>query len=146
MKHTNLIDFFTQDHRSCDQAWIAVENAADSSDATAIAECYGKFQADMLHHFQMEEEVLFPAFEQATGMTQGPTVVMRMEHEQMRGLLVQMAGAAASGDGDELTDLGDTLMMVIQQHNAKEEGMLYPMADQHIPEDWASLQARLEAI
>lgn len=37
-------------------------------------------------------------------------------------------------------------MMVIQQHNAKEEGMLYPMANQHISMDWADLQARIDAL
>ena len=30
---------------------------------------------------------MFPIFEEVTGMTQGPTMVMRMEHSQMRGIL-----------------------------------------------------------
>lgn len=39
--------------------------------------------------------MLFPAFEAATGMTGGgPTQVMRMEHQQMRGAPTQMAVAA----------------------------------------------------
>ena len=41
----------------------------------------------MLRHFEMEEAVLFPAFEEATGMTQGPTMVMHAEHVQMKGVL-----------------------------------------------------------
>jgi hemerythrin-like domain-containing protein len=35
----------------------------------------------------MEEKVMFPTFEEVTGMTQGPTMIMRMEHDQMRQLL-----------------------------------------------------------
>jgi hemerythrin-like domain-containing protein len=92
----------------------------------------------------MEEEVLFPAFEQATGMTDGgPTFVMRSEHDQMRGLLEQMETAADGGDRDELIDLGDTLLMLIQQHNQKEEQMLYPLAEQALGADWAKIRERL---
>ncbi len=85
--------------------------------------------------------MLFPAFEQATGMTMGPTRVMRMEHEQMRGLLSQMAMAAT--DIDALVEHGDTLLMLTQQHNMKEEGMLYPMAQGHLTGTWATLVPKL---
>jgi iron-sulfur cluster repair protein YtfE (RIC family) len=55
----------------------------------------------MEQHFQKEEEVLFPAFEQSTGNTMGPTRVMRLEHQQMREALAEMAGALAAGDLDD---------------------------------------------
>ena len=45
-----------------------------------------KFISDLLHHFDMEEKLCFQ-FEEVTGMTQGPTMIMRMEHDQMRQLL-----------------------------------------------------------
>ena len=146
MTTDNLIDFFTHDHRTCDQTWIAVEDAAEAGDQTAMAAAYAKFRGEMLHHFKMEEDVLFPAFEEATGMTQGPTTMMRMEHEQMRGVLGQMDTACAAGEATALTDLGDTLLMIIQQHNAKEEGMLYPMASEHIPTPWPELKTRIDAL
>ena len=102
------------------------------------------FQAEMLRHLRMEEEVMFPAFEQASGMTGGgPTFVMRSEHEQMRGLIEQMGSAADGDDYDELVDLGDTLLMLIQQHNQKEEQMLYPMAEQALAADWEEILERL---
>ena len=146
MSTDNLVDFFTHDHRSCDETWIAVETAAEAGDQAAMASAYAQFHGELAHHFKMEEEVLFPAFEEATGMTQGPTSMMRTEHEQMRGVLRQMDKACADGDGDGLTDLGDTLLMIIQQHNTKEEGMLYPAASEHIPTPWAELKARIDAL
>jgi hemerythrin-like domain-containing protein len=94
----------------------------------------------------MEEEVLFPAFEAATGMTDsGPTFVMRMEHDQMRGLLDQMGAALERGDQNALLDQGDTLLMLIQQHNQKEEGMLYPMSERALASEWPALHERLAA-
>jgi hemerythrin-like domain-containing protein len=103
------------------------------------------FSARLLHHLAMEEDILFPAFEAATGMRGGPTHVMRSEHTQMRAVLTEMERRMSTGDLDGLLDQGDTLLMLIQQHNAKEEGMLYPMAEQALGEQWDSLAARLAA-
>jgi iron-sulfur cluster repair protein YtfE (RIC family) len=140
----NLAEFFTQDHRQCDDRWVEVEGAADKGDTERVKQLWSAFEAAMRGHLRMEEEVLFPAFEQATGMTNGgPTFVMRSEHEQMRGLLDQMGAAADAGDSQELVDLGDTLLMLIQQHNQKEEHMLYPMAQQALAADWPKLKERL---
>lgn len=140
----SLAEFFTLDHRRCDTSWVEVEAATTAGDADAVQASWRRFQGALLKHLRMEEEVLFPAFEQATGMTGGgPTFVMRSEHDQMRGLLEQMNAAANSGDHDELVDLGDTLLMLIQQHNQKEEHMLYPMAERALAADWAKIQERL---
>lgn len=130
-----LTEFFTDDHRACDDLWADVESA----DADGMAEAFARFDHAMRRHLGWEEESLFPAFETATGMRGGPTFVMRSEHAQMRALLDQMANARA----DQLLRLGDTLMMLIAQHNAKEEGMLYPMASQVLAESWEAIHASL---
>jgi len=134
--------FFAEDHRHCDEIWAEVEGAGD--DAGKLSVSFGRFHAAMERHLRMEEEVLFPAFEAATGMRgMGPTEVMRHEHRQMRALLSDMASAVTEGRRDALLDLGDTLMMLIQQHNVKEEGMLYPMSDAHLSAEWPALTAKL---
>lgn len=68
-----------------------------------------------------------------------------IEHDRMRGLLDQMATTMAVGDLQELLDEGDTLLLLIQQHNQKEEQMLYPMSEQALAAGWAELHDRLEA-
>jgi hemerythrin-like domain-containing protein len=140
----NLVDYFTSDHRSCDAGWADVEAAADAGDTASMAAHWERFRKRLLRHLAMEEQLMFPAFEAATGMTAGPTQVMRMEHEQMRGVLEQMSAAVARGDADELLDQGDTLNILIQQHNTKEEGMLYPMAERALQVDWAELRGKLD--
>jgi hemerythrin-like domain-containing protein len=141
---STLSSFFLQDHRDCDANWAVVEKALHQGDAEAGRLAWQEFEKAMLRHLAMEEEVVFPAFEQATGMTQGPTAVMRMEHSQMRGLLLQISAAIASGDFDEAMDQGDTLLMVIQQHNVKEEGVLYPMAENSLAAQWDGIKERLQ--
>ncbi len=135
--------WFTADHRRCDDLWAAVEGPAGGDDALGAAQAFASFDKAMRRHLDMEEQVLFPAFESATGMVRGPTMVMRAEHDQMRGLLDQMAMALADQDLGGLLDNGDTLLMVIQQHNVKEEGMLYPMMQMHLLHQWSQLAPKL---
>jgi hemerythrin-like domain-containing protein len=136
------LQFFSDDHRRCDELWAAVEEAADAGEEAKAVAAFAAFDAAMRRHLDMEEQVLFPAFEEATGMTMGPTRVMRAEHQQMRGVLDQM-GQQAGHDLGAVVDLGDTLLMLIQQHNLKEEGMLYPMADAHLRGGWPAIAAKL---
>ena len=91
-----------------------------------------KFITDLLHHFDMEEKVMFPTFEDVTGMTQGPTMIMRMEHDQMRQLLNALQEDLEKKDKNHFFGVSESLMMLMQQHNMKEEQMLYAMADVHL--------------
>lgn len=75
---------------------------------------------------------MFLEFEQKTGMTQGPTAIMRHEHAQMRNLIAEMGKAIEAKDKDKFFGNSETLMILMQQHNMKEEQMLYTMAQQHL--------------
>ncbi len=142
---SGLAAFFTQDHSDCDSRWADVEELLDTADIEVAEPVWKKFDTTMRRHLEMEEDVLFPAFDARSGMGGGgPTAMMRMEHEQMRGLLDQIAVAMDAGDAQEAMDIGDTLLMLIQQHNVKEEGMLYPMAENLLAGEWPAIAARLE--
>ena len=134
---------FSEDHHRCDELWTQVERAADAGNRDEAQRAWQAFRDAMERHFRMEEEIVFPAFESATGMLAGPTAVMRSEHAQMRQLMERMDAAAGAGDLSALADHGDTLLMIIQQHNVKEEGMLYPMADRALGPQMADLGERL---
>jgi hemerythrin-like domain-containing protein len=133
----------TDDHRHCDHLFADAEAAAQEADAARATACFVAFAEAMETHLGAEETVLFPEFEAATGMSHGPTAVMRMEHEQMRGMLSRMQSALTSGDLDDFLGLAETLNVLIQQHNMKEEQMLYPMCDRALGERAAALCERL---
>ena len=142
---SGLTVFFEQDHRDCDARWADVEELLDTRDIEAARPAWQKFDAGIRRHIAMEEEVLFPALELASSMGDGgPTSVMRMEHKQMLGLLHQIDAEIEAGKAEQAMDVGDTLLMLIQQHNIREEGKLYPIAEKLLSGDWANL-ARLLA-
>ena len=124
--------YLSEDHQRCDTLFADVEEKVASGGWEAAAEAFETMRKAIEHHFDMEEAVFFPRFEEASGMTMGPTQVMRHEHEQMRGLFASMADALAGRDVDAYLGDSETLLIMMQQHNAKEEQILYPMLDAHL--------------
>ncbi|MQY50965.1 hemerythrin domain-containing protein [Rhodocyclus gracilis] len=129
---TQIRDFLTGDHRHCDALFAAVEAALADEDKARAAAAFSAFNEAILAHFAAEESLLFPAFEAATGMCEGPTAVMRGEHRQMRDLLASAAAALAAGNSDDYLGDAETLLILMQQHNVKEESILYPMCDRQL--------------
>ena len=127
-----ISEFMTRDHRRCDVLMAEAEAAAEDNDWGKTEQLTRKYVEAMEHHFTMEEQVLFPAFEEQTGIIQGPTMIMKSEHRQMRGLMAQLQHAMERRDESEYLDTSETLLIMMQQHNMKEEGMLYPMSDEQL--------------
>ncbi len=138
--------FLTQDHRDCDEILAQLENSVNSENWAEVNKSSKKFFSAMKHHFAMEEEVMFPVFEQRTGMRGGPTQIMKMEHAQMLHVMEQMQEDINNKDKEHFFGLSETLMMLIQQHNMKEEQMLYKMADAHLGADLELVIAKMKAL
>ncbi len=137
--HDNIAHLLTDDHRACDTLLVAVEHAVAKADWPLAKSQFAVFQAAMLTHFDVEETILFPRFEQKTGSAMGPTQVMRGEHGQMRQLMNGAESALIAGDADDYAGHAETLLIMMQQHNVKEENVLYPMCDQHLADQFATL-------
>lgn len=137
--------FMTSDHHRCDGLYAKAEAAASGQDWTALAADVEAFLTSMRQHFGMEEDVLFPAFEERTGMTMGPTQMMRMEHEQMRDLFEAMESAVREQDKDEFLGQAETLLIMMQQHNMKEEQILYPMVDRALTGEETEILDKMRA-
>ncbi len=132
-----------QHHKHCDELFADAELAVAKSDWERARFLATGFRTELETHFRTEEEVLFPAFEAVTGMVGGPTQMMRREHAQMRDLMDQMAGALGAGSGDAFAGAAETLLIFMQQHNMKEENILYPMCDRSLMAQAATLSATL---
>jgi len=142
---SSIKEFMSQDHRECDEIFAQMEEAIASKSSESFSK-FELFEDSLTNHFKMEEMVLFPMFEQKTGMSQGPTQVMVMEHEQMRELLSKMQTAVEANDNDKFFGLSETLMILMQQHNMKEEQMLYTMIEQHLGDDSEHIISRMRTV
>ncbi len=129
---SSIPNYMTEKHRECDDYFINAEKAVSKDDWQQANQDWQAFRNELALHLEAEEEILFPQFEQATGMTTGPTQVMRMEHQQMRALVTDLTQALLAKNKEEYLGLSETLLALMQQHNMKEEMMLYPMSQQQI--------------
>ena len=120
----------------------------DLADAVAFIQGY----ADA-HHHGKEEDILFRAMaEQGMPTDMGPLGVMLQEHEEGRGYtraLAEIAKAAGPWDEEQRKKLSwaaTSYGSLLRQHIQKEDQVLYPMADQMLPEAvWRHLESAFEA-
>lgn len=127
--------YLTGEHKECDTYFSDMEQAVAKENWEEAAKQYKFFREDTEGHFQKEEKVLFPTLDDTMGFHGGgPTQMMRMEHQQMRQGIAQMEDAINKKDREHFLGVSETFNMLIQQHNMKEEQILYNMGDQHLSE------------
>ncbi|MFO1298946.1 MAG: hemerythrin domain-containing protein [Burkholderiaceae bacterium] len=126
----SITAFMQQDHVLIDGILERATAAAQAGDLAALEREATLFLQRLERHIDMEENLLFPAFEERTGMTAaGPSAQMRAEHEQMQGIFLQMRAAVAAKDAAGYRRASQALLEVLVPHNLKEEQMMYPMLD-----------------
>ena len=141
----SISDFMANNHRECDNLFAVAEESVGNGKWPKAQTEFDAYRSEMERHLGMEEDVLFPAFDAKTGMEMGPTHVMRSEHQQMRKLIDDMAQKIVDKDSDGYLGASETLMILMQQHNMKEEQMLYRMMDQTFGTEAAALLQRAGA-
>ena len=126
-----ITSYMQQDHVDIDGFAGRAFQAAAARDWNALQREGGEFLRRLRRHIDMEENVLFPAFEQHTGMVEaGPSRQMRIEHQLMQPVLAGMERAVTEKDGAGFRHGVKALFDLLQPHNVKEEQMLYPMLDE----------------
>lgn len=141
---TSIADLMSHHHRDCDACFAEAEALAADGDWSRASEALAAFSAQLLAHFAAEEDTLFPRFEHVTGLRAGPTQVMRAEHAQMREMLAALRDALDDEDAEGFGGEAETLLILLQQHNMKEENILYPMCDQYLAGEAPALSSQLD--
>jgi iron-sulfur cluster repair protein YtfE (RIC family) len=139
--------FLGEDHDRLDNLFYEARNAFAEGEVHEGAGLFAEFQAELEQHMRMEEEILFPKFEelQPEMAEHGPTHVMRAEHQEIRKLLGLIYDILSAGENP--LPVSETLLAVLQSHSQKEEGVLYRMIDELAGSALASeLVHRMEAI
>jgi hemerythrin-like domain-containing protein len=142
---TGIGSYMIDHHRECDASFARAEEAVGSGDWSRGKAEFEAFAHQMERHFDLEGNVLFPEFENKTGHAGGPTQVMRMEHDQMRVVMHEMRSALDARDSEQYLGLSETFLVLMQQHNFKEEGILYNMIDQVLGDQMEKLVGLMES-
>lgn len=142
-------DTLMEEHRIIERVLTALEKQARRLDAGETvrpsffldAADFVRDFADGCHH-EKEEDNLFPAMA-AHGFSpdSGPLAVMLADHEEGRRLTGAMRAAAERLEGGEPEAATEVVrnaigyVAVLRQHIMKEDNVLFPMAEQALPEE-----------
>ncbi|MDH5667740.1 MAG: hemerythrin domain-containing protein [Nitrospira sp.] len=120
--------FYEDDHNKLDELFKTF-HATKRTDFAKAKEAFKSFKVGLQRHIVWEEDLLFPLWEEKTGMSEGgPTFVMRQEHRQIGQLLEAIHDKVAAQNAD--TDQDEQLLLaLLGSHNMKEERVLYPSID-----------------
>lgn len=137
MVEQTILSFFEKDHRRLDALFERFQELKQDN-FTEGEQFFKEFKYGLQKHILWEEELLFPLFEKKSGISSGPTEVMRQEHLSILRVLRKIAEKVDlndfSTDGEE-----KELFEILSRHNLKEENALYPMI-----ESSASLEEKKE--
>jgi regulator of cell morphogenesis and NO signaling len=97
-------------------AWSEIEEQLDALNAALET------------HAELEDELLFSALEPIIGPV-GPLAVMRMEHEAIGNIFFQLQESADLAVKEGIVT---HLLEIARPHFAKEEQILFPMAEQQL--------------
>ena len=119
---------FGHDHDRLDQL-LDTYRRLKRVDFDRAKQAFKEFKFGLQRHIIWEETVLFPLFEEKTGMRDcGPTVVMRAEHREIGRHLEALHDKVRRQDADSDRE-EESLFQALLAHNQKEENVLYPAID-----------------
>ena len=130
----HIAEYFESDHQRLDALFQAFQRLK-AEDAPRSQIHLQEFSEGLRRHIAWEEEILFPLFEQRTGLvSRGPTLVMRDEHRHIIKHLDAIVSKIASGNIDSVYD-EQMMLNILALHNQKEERILYPSIDRAMSDE-----------
>jgi len=133
-------------HRCCDRLFAELADPIDRGEWPVAVEALGRFRKAIERLVRMEEEVLFPAFERESGKDQGPTRVLRFDHNQLRQLLGELGTAVERQDAARSAALRSRISVAMQEHWRKEERLMLPQAEEILAGEAGRLVEQLRCI
>ena len=132
--HRRISAYYEDDHDRLDELFKQFQQLKRNNFVKA-KEFFKEFKFGLQRHIVWEEEILFPLFEQKTGMTQGgPTHVMRLEH-RLIGKYLEEIHAKVKAQNPETDNEEQMLLNTLFAHNQKEEQILYPAIDRALTDE-----------
>lgn len=119
-QHHNALAFSVLTRRSLR------EDASPANVARLSRRAIDRYELELINHFEIEEQILFPAIEKALGKL--PLVALLIaQHRQVEDLIAQLRADSAAALLEQLCDL-------LVEHIRREESDLFQLAQARLPE------------
>ncbi len=125
-----LLDQLSAEHAEllpCTDKLLDLSASSGPELGELIASCAVKLQAPLDAHIAQEDDVLFPAYANASG-AEGLVAQFRAEHRDIIALRDDLLAAWRDGDRSRLGPITAQLAELLGDHMRREDMMLFPSA------------------
>lgn len=125
----DAMQLLRQDHEQVAQLFAEFESLQQGDDRQRVAQVVQEVSAALTLHAQLEEEIFYPAVEQATG-DRGLVDHARQEHAQVKQAVLELT--AMQPDDQRLASTMAKLSQDVAQHVREEETKMFTQARDRI--------------
>jgi hemerythrin-like domain-containing protein len=130
LRDPNLIPLSHQHHNGLAMCVLTRRSLAADASTANVADlarrAVDRYDLELTNHFEIEEQILFPAIEDALGKL--PLVASLIaEHREVEGLIVELRSAPTGA-------LLERLCGLLSEHIRREENDLFQTAQSQLPE------------
>jgi iron-sulfur cluster repair protein YtfE (RIC family) len=139
-----IAGYLAEDQRRLDALLASCLAAARAADFEVARTVFRHFEAAFLLHMKVEEQVVFPVFEDRTGLQWGPTMTLRGEHRALRHAVAGLQEGLALANLRLVETGASELEKLSPDHEGKEANVFFPMTDRLLgPGERAALVERM---
>lgn len=109
-------------------------------------QAYERFVDELKLHMRMEDEVLYPRFEQHYGDPRGELAYLGAEHDNIARLLHDLAHVIQRKDYEHFLASLKPLHKALKEHNVNEEMLFLSLEDDQMLMDRAEIMRQLNAL
>jgi hypothetical protein len=129
---STVSEFMNADHAYLDKLWSNFMSAGDG--AKEGVKLFFKFNQHIKLHIKLENDFLFPKFNDYLGFTagMGPTVKLYRDHDSILKLLGEVEKFFQSGQTSKIIDVKNHIQQKLIKHRKRENETEYPVCDNFI--------------
>ena len=125
---TNSDNWLVHEHSLYEGLLSLCQDAVEMEDWETVDRVFNELVTHLKRHMDLEEEVLYPAYESTPHAPQGPTAALREEHSAIVRLIRDMGRIINTKDSEHVLSGLTHLEFQMIKHHEKEEDIFLPMA------------------
>lgn len=139
-------NWLLHDHERYDEALAKCQEVADEGHWDCALKIYQQFVDELKLHMRMEDEVLYPFYEDQYGDPEGEIAYLYTEHDNIARLLHDLAFVIERKDFEHFRDSLKPLQKALNLHNENEEPLFLAMEDHSILKQRDEIIKRMNAM
>lgn len=138
--------WLNHDHKQFESTVHRCRSICDDDDWIAVHKMFQDFLSSYEMHVRLEEDVLFPRYEQRVETSASPTESLREDHTQIFRLARHIQDLLEHGDRQDVANDLSLLYRLLTKHHEKEEEIFLPMASETLLLDKAEILSELKSL